>query len=951
MRRVVLPVLVLLAFVCVVRAEVTIVSDDVASEVDVTPDRQFPCETIPWTDPGSLLPDLVFYRVIGATGPIHVDRNGATIEIWGGGTPASAPPSGGTLEAEAAWSGVRFQSGTAIGRSLTPKLNDDVVLRDADGSATQYFDHDPVTLALRSFEGDCLEADETGSRVVPCDDGARQQWVLDAEGRLRGNACTGEWQCLVTPGLADGAAPTLQPCRGPEPLPEETWAIERWNEPIDTAALLTGVHEVELPYTYWSVSALEGTAVPLLLAPDGRPIVVVGTAGSGRAAAFGTWLPVCADGADATFSKLMQNLVNWAGGSASPVVGLSPDASGQQGCFAQLGFTTVQTTPDNLSGIDVYVMRGGDDGAPDTDAALIEDFLRNGGGLLASHHAFFYWDIAQYPPTDNLIARVFSRAGLAWSEDIQEAAVEGTTLFLTGDPPEEETYQVAAALEGFVRDQLGIENLTTDELTAIDDNMPVAVTARALLTDVSPLTVAQRALKRIHGPLLIGPTQPFNWGDSMVADMALRGDYVLAEALPPDRTTAHESAALYPGLTDPDAPRLNRIVTIDGDVPSTSHEMWRSTGLYAPPGEDVTVRFPPAAIGERVYLQIGASFDNVMPHAGWLAPGTIGRFPWITAGRLVQSEEIRLASSFGGPIYVTVPSGTALGPIDVEIDGAVEMSTVTLGGGANAAWQGDLEDTPLVELTGDNVIVTTRSSVVASVADPVATLQQLDAIIDAEADLVGIVDDHAGGETIPQRLVFDPFEDWGAHSGYPIHMTQSWDAELLDMTVWPDESGLWAFLHEFGHNHQQGMWTLGHHGEVTCNILAVYAFETVLSLPMSEAWGGNLEAATMQQRTQSWLDSGQPYNTQGYDVGLYFFLYVKEAFGWGPFHTMYSEYRALPENQRPQTEQEKIDQLAVRMSNATGHNLVPWFETFRFPLSAWVYDEVVGLPLWDTAPF
>ncbi len=45
---------------------------------------------------------------------------------------------------------------------------------------------------------------------------------------------------------------------------------QRWNEPIDTAALLTGVHEVELPYTYWSVSALEGTAVPLLLAPDGR---------------------------------------------------------------------------------------------------------------------------------------------------------------------------------------------------------------------------------------------------------------------------------------------------------------------------------------------------------------------------------------------------------------------------------------------------------------------------------------------------------------------------------------------------------------------------------------------------------------------------------------------------------------------------------------------------------
>ena len=107
----------------------------------------------------------------------------------------------------------------------------------------------------------------------------------------------------------------------------------------------------------------------------------------------------------------------------------------------------------------------------------------------------------------------------------------------------------------------------------------------------------------------------------------------------------------------------------------------------------------------------------------------------------------------------------------------------------------------------------------------------------------------------------------------------------------------------------------------------------------------------MQQRTQAWLDSGLPYDTQGYDVGLYFFLYVKEAFGWGPFHTMFDGYRALPQNQRPQTEQDKIDQLAVRLSNATGHNLVPWFQTFRFPLSSWVPGEVAHLPPWDSAPF
>lgn len=951
MRRRILPLLLLLLSAAAARGEVTIVSSDAAQEIALNPDRQFACEVLPWTDPDGPLPDLVFYRVIGAAGPIHVNRSGTAVEVWSESPTVAAPESGGALEQQATWADVRIQSGTAIGRSLTLEPSGDVVLRDTDGSSAQYFEYDPITLAFKTAGDDCLEADDAGVTAVPCNDGVRQQWVLDGAGRLRGNTCAGEWPCLVTPGLADGAAPTLLTCQPGPAIAEESWAVEHWNDPVDGDTLLAGQAVVTLPFTYWPVVAVAGSAVPLVVAADGRPIVVAGSAGSGRVVAFGTWQDVCGTTADGSFGKLLQKLVRWAGRSSSPVIGLSPEASGQQPCFNQLGFTTVAATPANLAGVDLYVMRGGDDGAPAGEVAQLEAFLRGGGGLLASHHAFFYWEPQQYPPTDNLPARLFSRAGVAWSEDIVEAAVAGSTVDLSGGAPAMNTYQVSAAFEAFVRHQLGMEFLSTAELDAIDAHMPVAVTARASLTDVAPFTVAQRALKRIHGPLLIGPNQPFTWGQNAVADMALRGDYVLAEALPAGRTPAHESADLFPGPVAPSVPRVARTVAIDGDVPGDGHEMWRSTGLYAAPGEAVTVSVPPSAVGNGLHVQIGASFDNVMPHAGWLAPGTIGRFPWITAGRLVQSEAVELAAAFGGPLYVVVPSGSALGSFDVEIDGAVEAPAVELGRAGGAVWNADLEDAPLVELQSDHVIITARSNVVASIADPVSALQQLDAMIAAEADLVGVGNDPSGPESIPQRLVFDPFEAWGAHSGYPIHMTQSWDAELLDTGVWPGGSGLWGYLHEFGHNHQQGMWTLDHMWEATCNVLAVYAFETVLGLPMSQAWGGNLEPATMQQRTQSWLDSGQPYSTQGYDVGLYFFLYVKEAFGWAPFDTMFAEYRALPPASRPQTEQEKIDQLAVRLSNATGHNLAPWFETFRFPLSPSVPGDVAHLPPWTTAPF
>ena len=91
MRRTVLPVLVLLALFSTVHGEVTIVSADAAAEVDLAPDRQFPCESLPWTDPDDPLPEVVFYRAIGATGQIRVRRSGSAIEVWSESESAPAP--------------------------------------------------------------------------------------------------------------------------------------------------------------------------------------------------------------------------------------------------------------------------------------------------------------------------------------------------------------------------------------------------------------------------------------------------------------------------------------------------------------------------------------------------------------------------------------------------------------------------------------------------------------------------------------------------------------------------------------------------------------------------------------------------------------------------------------------------------------------------------------------
>ena len=53
MKRAVSLILLLIVVSLVARAEVTVLSADSASEIHAEPDREFPCETLPWIDPGT----------------------------------------------------------------------------------------------------------------------------------------------------------------------------------------------------------------------------------------------------------------------------------------------------------------------------------------------------------------------------------------------------------------------------------------------------------------------------------------------------------------------------------------------------------------------------------------------------------------------------------------------------------------------------------------------------------------------------------------------------------------------------------------------------------------------------------------------------------------------------------------------------------------------------------
>jgi len=80
-------------------------------------------------------------------------------------------------------------------------------------------------------------------------------------------------------------------------------------------------------------------------------------------------------------------------------------------------------------------------------------------------------------------------------------------------------------------------------------------------------------------------------------------------------------------------------------------------------------------------------------------------------------------------------------------------------------------------------------------------------------------------------------------------------------------------------------------------------------------------------------------------------MQVREAFGWNAYRKVFAEYRALAEDQRPRTDDEKRDRRLVGLSRAVGRNLGPFFHVWGVPTSESARASVTDLPVWMPADF
>jgi hypothetical protein len=388
----------------------------------------------------------------------------------------------------------------------------------------------------------------------------------------------------------------------------------------------------------------------------------------------------------------------------------------------------------------------------------------------------------------------------------------------------------------------------------------------------------------------------------------------------------------FPGAVPADAKRAAKTLKLDLTMPA-----WHSTGLYAPPGEVVTVTTPKDLLDKKLAVRIGCHKDKL-----YGSRETWFRYPEVSTRRTLETEKLELANPFGGLIYIEVPDGLT-GTAKFTVAGCVGAPLFILGDTTNTEWKSSIRSLPgpWAELGNSKVILTVPSKLIRDLDDPTALMKFWDDVRDCYADL-----GQRPPNRRPERMVVDVNISNGyMHSGYPIMMETFGQADknVVDLEALkgdPRKNG-WGLWHELGHNHQQADWTFSGTTEVTCNLFSLFVCEKFSKKKTALAEEELAKLKEYSEKKLTWKSWGdKPFH------GLLFYQTVIDEFGWEPFRKVFAEYRDLAPADRPKDDQAKRDQWLIRFSKALGRNLTDHFAWFGVEVTDKAKEQVASLPTW-----
>lgn len=703
-------------------------------------------------------------------------------------------------------------------------------------------------------------------------------------------------------------------------------------------ALLEGVEAIPPVGVVGQVAVWGEGAFAVVLGSEGRvkvPIVGAGKLGNGRVMAWAHGYGSASAAEKLSTGTLLVNACRWAAGDAARakvrVRLLDSDLAAYLGArgFDASAIAGGDALARQLEGADVLLCGRAD--LSDRGVESISRFVRAGGGFVCFACPWGWAQVHGKPVAEIPLNRVLGPAGVALADGYAEPTRDGA--FEARIAPGDE-FHAARALD---RLEKAGANAVSDPL--LEQAGATATKAVAALPEGDRLLRPRlEALLESHANALVpAPEAPLTTARALDRVLlAAQLEEFESAAHEIENVGAHPAAAAFPGSVPTSARTVSRRVEIDAAVPR-----WHSTGLYAAPGKTVTVSVLSDATGgvasAGLRVRIGCHTDELWHHSEWR------RVPRISRSWPIDSERVRVASAFGGLVYVEAPEGGRPGRRTVEIAGAVEAPLFVLGESNENEWAARVRDLPgpWAELASDRVILTIPSDVARRIERPAAILEHWVKVLDAAADLAGI----PRRRPSPERYVADVQISAGyMHSGYPI-MTHLDAAAFMTDTKGLVEKG-WGPYHELGHNHQDGAWTFEGTGEVTCNVFTLYVLETVCGV--ADAAHEKVAGEEALRAREKYLAEGRSFEQWKSDpfLALQMYAQLRLAFGWDVYRRVFAEYRALGSGERPATDDEKRDQWMVRMSRATGKNLGPFFEAWGVPTSASARDSIRGLPEW-----
>ncbi|MGB1129535.1 MAG: Ig-like domain-containing protein, partial [Haloferula sp.] len=203
----------------------------------------------------------------------------------------------------------------------------------------------------------------------------------------------------------------------------------------------------------------------------------------------------------------------------------------------------------------------------------------------------------------------------------------------------------------------------------------------------------------------------------------------------------------FPGSAPaPSDPNNVHTATINGSFDDTfgrhtQHWEWsarKPTGTYLPPGTIATVTVPPSLVAQGYQIRIGAhSWDHEAKNRRW-----VRRIDRATILYDINATTTKVASPYGGGIYIEVPLGASAGTVSVDVTGAIRspyfsaksIHTTTLDEWLNTERH---HQAPWADFQSDKYMMQVPRTWIYNLEDPVTLMSEWDGAMDAQNDLMG----------------------------------------------------------------------------------------------------------------------------------------------------------------------------------------------------------------------